>query len=412
MKKTMRQIALTATTLGSLSLAAALAPTVGLAQGLFDPVFKINDQVVTRYEIEQRGALLTVLNAPGDPIELAREQLVDDRLKMIAANSFGLEVAEEAVDEGKASFAARGNLKVEQMLQLLQQSNVDPQTFDAFVRVGLTWRQLVNNRFARQVSVSEEDVDKAIDAQINGGTVRVLLSEIIIPIPEGREKEVEALTDQLSQIRSFDKFAIAARQYSAAQTRGQGGRLGWMPISDLPAPLRPVLLGLAPGEVTDPMPLQGAVAIFQMRAIAESDAKTPSYEAIEYSTYYLPGGRSPETLAQAEKIRGSVDTCDDLYGLNYGQPDELLEQISSAPGDLPRDIALELAKLDEGEISTNLTRNNGSQLMVLMLCGRSPTIEGETSREEIAAQLRNRQLESFANAYLEELRSEARIVEK
>lgn len=412
MKQTMRQIAFTAATFGVMFTAALGSATATQAQGLFEPLIRVNDQIVTRYEIEQRGALLKVLNAPGDPTQLAREQLTDDRLKMLAAKTTGLKVTEDEIDAGIAEFAARGNLKPEQFLQLLAEKGVDKLSLAGFIEVGLTWRQLVNRKFGRQISVSEDDVDKAIDAQATGGSIRVLLSEIIIPVPEGREQEVQDLAKKLAEIRSFDQFAQAAQQYSAANSRAQGGRLEWLPIAQLPAPLRPVLLGLAPGEVTEPLPIQGAIAVFQMRALAESDAKSPQYQAIEYGALYLPGGRSPATLAAAEKIRGSIDTCDDLYGLNYGKPAELLDIVSAAPADLPSDIALELAKLDKGEVSTALTRNNGSQLMLLMLCGRSPVIEEETTREQVSGQLRNRQLESFANAFLEELRSAARITEK
>ncbi|MDX1780427.1 MAG: peptidylprolyl isomerase [Thalassovita sp.] len=404
MKDTMRQILFAAAAAG-LTLT---APAQALAQGLFDPVIRVNDRVITQYEIEQRALLLDVLNTPGDNAELARKQLIEDRLKLEASDSVGLQLTQEGIDQGVEQFAARADMKPDQLYQMLAKAGVDKQSFLDFLIAGLNWRELVRAKFGGRVSVSESDIDKAISAITGGSSVRVLLSEIIIPIPQGREEDVQNLAKQISQIDNVNTFSEAARKYSAARSRQVGGRLDWTPITELPPALRPILLGLAPGEATDPLPFQGAVAVFQMRAIDEAAYKAPEIAAVEYAAYYMPGGRSPEALARAEDLQGRVDTCDDLYGINLGRPEELLDRATAAPAELPRDIAMELAKLDKGEVSTNLTRADGS-LIFLMMCGRTPALAEDASREEIAAQLRNRQLESFAQGYLEELRSDARI---
>ena len=82
-----------------------------------------------------------------------------------------------------------------------------------------------------------------------------------------------------------------------------------------------------------------------------------------------------------------------------------MEQISG-------DIALELAQLDAGEVSTNLTTADGQTLVFLMLCGRTMDISGEISREEVRARLRDQRMESYATGYLSELRADAVIVEQ
>ncbi|MEO0371450.1 MAG: peptidylprolyl isomerase, partial [Pseudomonadota bacterium] len=60
------------------------------AQNLFEPVIKVNEKAITRYEIDQRARLLTLFRAPGEPVSTAREQLIEDRLKMQDADSIGL----------------------------------------------------------------------------------------------------------------------------------------------------------------------------------------------------------------------------------------------------------------------------------------------------------------------------------
>ena len=89
------------------------------AQGLFQPVIKVNEQAVTRFEIEQRARMLTLFRTPGDPIEIAREQLVDDRLKLGAAKVEGIQVTEDVVNAAMEEFAQRGNMSANQMVQSL-----------------------------------------------------------------------------------------------------------------------------------------------------------------------------------------------------------------------------------------------------------------------------------------------------
>jgi peptidyl-prolyl cis-trans isomerase SurA len=212
-------------------------------------------------------------------------------------------------------------------------------------------------------------------------------------------------------LRSADAFSAQARQVSLLPTKNRGGRLEWMPLSELPPSLQPLLLGLAPGEVTPPLPIPNAIALFQLRAIEETGVVAPEYSAIEYAAYYMPGGRSEQTLRDADRLRDRVDTCDDLYGVNRGQPDEQLQRDALPPADIPQDVAFELSKLDPGEISTVLTRFNGETLVFLMLCGRTPLLGdgGEVNREAVRNQLRSRRLNGYAVSLLAELRADARI---
>ncbi|WP_306154347.1 peptidylprolyl isomerase [Roseovarius sp. MMSF_3281] len=394
------------------SLAAPLH--VAQAQNLFEPVIKVNDQAITRYEIQQRARMLTMFRAPGDPQSLARQQLIEDRLKLDAAESAGLILEEPDVQAGMEEFAGRADMNAEQLIRALEGAGVAEQTFRAFVTSGVTWRELIRARFVPRISVSETDLERARDAVTGQSGVRVLISEIILPVTTPAQAEAaQARARRLSEIDTVSAFSSAARQYSASGTRTRGGRLDWMPITRLPPALRQVVLGLAPGEVSDPLPTENAIALFQLRDIEETEAPEPEYAAIEYAAYYIDGGRSEQALSRAARVKADVDTCDDLYGVAKGQPPEVLDRGSKAPAEIPTDIAMELAKLDPGEVSTALTRSQGQTLVFLMLCGRSPELDGEgPSDEDLTNFIRNQRLESFGDGYLEQLRAEARIIEK
>ncbi|MFV1492565.1 peptidylprolyl isomerase [Phaeobacter sp. JH18-32] len=393
----------------ALAAAVIFAPApAALAQGLFAPAVTVNDAVVTNYELQQRARFLTLLRDPGDPLEKAREDLIEDRLKLDVLAQAGIEPTEEEIVAGMTELAGRANLSLQEFLNVLGQNGVAPETLRDFTRVGIAWREYVAARYLAQARPSEEEIDRAMGLAGSGG-VEVLLSELIMPINAQNAAQVEDIAQQVSRITTTSAFSQAAQQYSATATRQSGGRLPWMPLTNLPPQLQQVVLALRPGEVTAPLPLDGAVALFQLRDLRETSGAAPSYAAIEYAAYYLPGGRTPEALAAGTKVVNAVDSCDDLYGVAKGQDPSVLDRETLAPGEIPQDIAIELAKLDPNETSLALTRNNGQTLMLLMLCGRTAEVNAEASRESVGNALTQQRLGAFADSLLEQLKADARI---
>ena len=379
------------------------------AQDLFSPVATVNNQIVTEYEVQQRRAFLTALNSPENSREFVIESLVDERLRAEAVANAGLELSPEALQAGLNEFSARANLEYSEFIAALADAGVAEETVVDFVKVGVSWRNYINARYGPRLEVSEAEIDRALGDAAASTAIRVLVSEIIIPAPPDQLDQVRALAEEIALTTSFDEFANYARQYSATQTRDSGGRLPWQPLGNLPPVLRPLLLSLAPGEVTDPLTIPNAVALFQLRDIEETGAPSPQYAAIEYAMYYIPGGRTPQALARANDVREQVDVCNDLYGIAQDQPPEVLERVTQAPGEIPNDIAVELAKLDRGEVSTALTRSGGQTLVFLMLCGRTEVANEDADRADVAQALRASRLNAIAQTVLAQLRADARI---
>ena len=396
-------------TLAALAIAAALAgPTT--AQNMFAPAATVNDTVVTEFEVEQRVRFLKILNARGATRKAAIESLINERLRGEAIRDAGLQLTEEGINAALEEFASRANLTRAEFTTALARAGVEKETYRDFVINGIAWRDLIRARYGARVTISEAEIDRVLSSQSSGGSnIRVLVSEIIIPAPPQRAAQVAAIAEQISESQSANEFSNFARKYSATATRGAGGRLPWQALSDLPPSLQPLILSLSPGEVTQPQNIPNAVALFQLRDIEETGKPSKTYSAIEYAAYYMAGGRSEETLQQAANLKAQVDVCDDLYTFAKGQPDSVLDRETLPPSKIPQDFAIELSKLDEGEVSTALTRSDGQALVFLMMCGKTAEQNAEVSREDVAGSIRQRRLSGFADSLLAELRSEARI---
>jgi peptidyl-prolyl cis-trans isomerase SurA len=395
-------------------IAACICPLLAVgsalaADGPFAPRVIVNDSIVTNFEVEQRAKFLQLINSPGDLEQAAVRGLIDDRLRFEAGVINGVELTDEDIKAGLEEFAGRANLTVEEFQKGLAENGVEPETFRDFVQANLVWRDVVRARYVPRVVVSDGDVKRALAVTNQRGEVRVALAELIIPAPPGQEADALAQAQELqASIRTIEDFSAAAAQYSAAPSAAEGGDVGWIALGNLPPTIRAIILPLGVGGVTLPIPIPNAVAMFQLRGL--EDTGKPATEAVEldYMQVLLPDGEGG--AAEAARLNADADQCDDLFGLTKGLPEEQVVRTTLPAGDVPRDVALELSKLDPGESSLALRR--GSALVFLMLCTRNVVIaENPPTAQAIRDQLINQRLAALAESYLNELRAAAIIRE-
>lgn len=373
------------------------------AQSLFDPVVSINGAVITEYELNQRVRFNHFLEQTGKNIGKARDDLINDRLKVSAGRRAGIELSQDNLEQSMVDFANNSSRSLEELLSLIAQNGVDAQTFRDFVKSGVIWRKLVRSQFAGRGVPSEAEIDRATASVGPQGGLRVLMSEIVIAASPQQAVTAKRLADKLSKITSITEFSQKATEFSAAPTRVNGGKLEWTTLNDLPAALAPIVAALRPGQVTPPLNIPNAIVLLQLRAVEETAATAKILVKIEYA--FLSG---PTTSIQI--VAKNSDTCDDLYGLVKSKPELRLSIQSQKPSDIKRDKAVRIALLDKDEKSILPTAEENISDMV-MLCTRVYAISENASRAEIIQNLRLARLNSLADGYLAELRANADIVD-
>ena len=385
------------------ALASLLAsPLAGpaYAQDLFAPRLYVGDRVITDYEVAQRVLFLKALRSPGDLEKEALRGLTEDRLRQTEAERLRIELTEEEVKAGMDEFASRATLTADALTVELAKIDISEETFRDFVTAGLLWRKVIRAKFGGMVPITENDVDLALEALSQPRALKVLASELVIPLPEGGDAtEQLALADELSATISGEAaFAEAAKKYSAAPTAANGGRLDWVPVANLPSAIGAAVLALGPGEVSEPVQVPGAVVLFLVRDVGVDETAEPVVVTVEWAEFLVP-----DNAAEIARVRAAADGCNDLYAQAKGLPADRLTITKALASDVPGDVGLELARLDLGETSVALKRQGFRRL--LMLCGREPTPKEPINRDAVRERVINQKLEGLAARYLEELRS-------
>ena len=422
----------------ALNLALCLVAPAALAQGQFSPVIRVNDSAITGYELDQRIKFLTLLRFPGDIRAEAEKGLIEDRLRLALARSIGMKLTDQQIEAGMAEFAGRANLETEQFLQAIAQGGVDPETFRDFVEAGIAWREVVRARYAGRVTVSEAEIDRALSADNGRGAgPRVLLSEIILRARPGETGVVRRRAEKLvAETHGEAAFAALAREMSLAPSREDGGRIDWIPLSNLPPQAQAAIGKLGQGQISEPVPLNGYVALFLLRGMTGGEDKlSASAIASDYAVLALGAGQA----AEAQRIATEARSCDDLYLLTKGQSGAVNRQ-NALRGQIPGDIAGTLDRLDANEAAVV---QGASGPRVVMLCSRNATIAANhldavvpviadpaaktaggdivpsaieglgfgngPSRDQIRDEIQNRKLAQLADSWLAELKAGAII---
>jgi hypothetical protein len=226
------------------TLAAALV-IVGLAlpapaQSPFAVAARVNNDIVTNYEIQQRRLFLQLLNAPGEVISGVPEALVNERLQNEAAERMGVLATPEAIEAGVAEFAGRANMGPEQFINALGQAGVSAETFRDFVAAGINWRNVVRARFASRAQVSDAEVDRAIAR--SGGADGGSIDYATIPIAGGSSAEA------LSQAQRLRDQVDTCNDLYGLRPEGLERRV--LPPGEIPADIAAALSRLDANEMS------------------------------------------------------------------------------------------------------------------------------------------------------------------
>ena len=374
------------------------------AKSTFVPAIKVDDMIITEYEINQRSLFFELLNFPGNHKKEAEKSLIDDRLKLRASKKFNVTVNSNALNFEMEMFAKRANLTIDQFAKRLKKAGVDRKTWENYMQVPILWFETVNRKFASEISSSIQNSDIENKSKVKS-EIQVLLTEIIIPVQVGFEEEANQTIETLRKIKTVKKFSEAAFAYSVAPTRDVGGKIKWQNLSTLPSIVKPLIAGLSIGEISEPLPVAGGLAIFQLRDLKESNKKEIS-KFVDYVEFKFKKNPKINDL-----IISNVMICDDLYSFLKSIEKAELERKSVKENSLSKEFRKTLSKLDQNEFIFQKDHNFTSKL--IMVCGRSEKENlSKNDVNKINRSLANKRLLSLANSFLENLRQEARIVFK
>ena len=381
----------------------AFSESKAQANFLLAAKIQVNNSVITQFELDQRAKFLGALKFTGNHSELAQTQLIEERLKQSEAQKLNISASDFEIEDALKRFASRANLTVKEFNKELKRLEIYPDTFRSYVETEVIWQKLVNKKFGAQSSVSNLQLQRAKSISKFEDTIQVLLTEIIIPFSKDDRSENENLANLLKQIKSTEEFSNAAQKYSKAPTATVGGRVKWQNFDRLPGIIKPLILGLSPGQVTEPIMLTKAIALFQLRDIREIKTDRTQLELLDFI-------KVKSDLKYLSLVQDNFHNCSDLEAIIGGQTEVTLTRKKLLSDEIPNTLVPVLDNLDQNE-SEIIVADGQSQLVIMCERNNQLNSTAETLEQEKNVLQTNR-LKHLARSFLETLKDNARIVIK
>lgn len=408
------------------SVAAALAAALTAAWGGLAPpalaqfaegvAVIVNDDAVSTFDVRQRANLLLVsagVQPTQDLQQRARAQalndLVDERLQLQETATFDIDVSDAEIDRQVADIARSNEATPEALRDQLARAGVSISTLRAQIKADIAWRRLINGLYGSRVRISELEV-RETQARIAASATRpqYLISEIFLPA-EAEQEFTEMQNGAMRLIEEMQRgapFPAVARQFSGAPSAAQGGDIGWIASTELPAELQPVAERLQPGQVSLPVRARAGIYIIAVRDRREG---TPVGAAIQVSLRQItaPAARRAGLERAQRRIAGCADLERELANVEGAQ---VIDLGQTSEADLSPAIRARIAAVATGAASA--VEVSGDSASAIVVCARETGGGGVPDRREIESRLRDQELAMLSERYLRNLRREATIIER
>lgn len=346
------------------------------------------------------------------------ERLILVQLQTARAQATGVRVADEELDGAVAAVAQQNNMTPDQLRQQLAVDGISFSEFRSSLRDELAIQRL-RQRFAQStITVSDAEVDAALDSQVGGTQYR--LANILVALPNGATPEQIALAQEkidgvnaLLERGEMD-FAAAAVRYSDSPNALEGGDLGWRSTDEIPAAFSAIVGTLQPGQVFGPARGPSGFQLLQLVDVRDSAGAGGDTVTQYQARHILVRGDDTAAKARIDSLRAQVDGGADFGAVAREASDD--GGTKAAGGDLgwfhhdafgPQ-FGDQVAALQEGEVSAPFRTQAGWH--ILQRTGtRQADVNAENRRNQAREAIGQRKLEDEWNRFLREMRGEAYI---
>ncbi|HEY0114898.1 MAG TPA: peptidylprolyl isomerase [Allosphingosinicella sp.] len=379
----------------------------------------VNDEIITRSDIEQRVALFVAsqrVQLPPEELERLRAQvlrnLIDETLQIQAAKENEVVIEPREIDQYYARFAQGFGHTAATFSDYLRTIGSSERSVKRQIHGELAWQQL--QRRLIRVSVNDGEVRNILERlTASRGTTEYRVAEIYLSNTPETASEVRTNAGRIvQQIRAGASFTAYARQFSEASTAAVGGDLGWVRAEQLPPELAAIVQAMPVGAISDPVQVPGGfsvVALIDSRQVLVANPRDAVLSLMQMSID-LPQGTTEATARQrAEQLARATQAmggCGRAAEVAQSVGAELVSNDAMRVRDLPPQLQQTVLGMSVGQATQPF--GTLERISVLVLCGRDdPEAAAAPTFAAIADQLEEERMNRQAQRYLRDLRRDA-----
>ena len=235
---------------------------------------KINDQIVTNFDLEKEFKYLTALNpnlkniSNELKVKIAKDSIAKEMIKKNELKKyFELNQSDQIISQFIKNFYTNLGISDEITFEkYLNEHDWSLNDVKQKIRIEVLWNQLIFERFRNQIKIDEEELKKKVDI-LEKEEKRILydLSEIIFQIEKNKtfQDTINSINKSIQEIG----FENTANLYSISDSAKIGGKIGWIEESSLSSNLSQEIKKINIGENTNPVNISSKFIIVKLNNI-------------------------------------------------------------------------------------------------------------------------------------------------
>ena len=238
---------------------------------------KINNEVITNYDLKKYEQYLTALNTNLSKLDketlkkITNNSIINEKIKVNELEKyFDLKKENNFLDNFLKQYYLRLNFKTkadfEKHLSLYGQ-NIE--IIKEKLNIELMWNQLIFDKFNNQVKINEEKIIEEINNQqkINQNILSYNLSEILFELKKNEtlQEKYELIKKSISAIG----FENTASLYSISESSNSGGKIGQVDQNNISNSIYTKIKDLKSGETSEPIKVKNNFLILKINEINE-----------------------------------------------------------------------------------------------------------------------------------------------
>jgi len=374
----------------------------------------VNDEVISRYDVQQRVQLIVSTSGIKPTQEnisrleaQALRSLVNEKIQLQEAEKLDVPSSEQEVGLMLERIANGSQMSGEEILELINSQGVRPDTLLNQIRAELLWNKIVRGRYGSYVNVNDDEVSIVYDRTIESiGRDQFEISEIFLGYEDSKEEEeANILANRLvEQLREGASFSAVAQQFSQSSTSGQGGYIGWVAEGQLDNEVINAIKNLDKDGISNPINSTGGFYIIRLNDITKAGGKNPLRNQYDLVSIIF----NKENIQDANNFAKEFISCKRIDSLTEKYNEKEVNYIGKRIlSELPSDLHEELLNKDAGE--TLNIREIGDNINLILICDRKDDIGIQVSRESIEENIYSQKIGMMSRRYLRDLRRDAVI---
>ena len=374
----------------------------------------VNDEVISRYDVQQRVQLIVSTSGIKPTQEnikrletQALRSLVNEKIQLQEAIKLDVPSSDDEVNLMLERIANGNQMSGQEILQQINSQGVRAETLLNQIKAELLWNKIVRGRYGSYINVNEDEVSIVYDRTMESiGKDQYDISEIFIGYEnEQEEQEANILASKLvEQLRSGAAFAAVAQQFSQTASSGQGGYIGWVTEGQLDNEIIDSLKELKKDEISNPINTVAGLYVIKLNDKTKAGGKNPlrnQYDLVSV-IFEINQKKESENFSKDFVSCKRIDQLTDKY--NEKEVNYIGKRILS---DLPEDLHNELLNKEAGD--TLNPRIIGENINIILICDRKDDIGIQVSRESIEENIYAQKIGMMSRRYLRDLRRDAVI---